>query len=530
MTDNQIASLLKTTAYPDPTDTVRLRQTHVSLIFITDSFVYKIKKPVDLGFLDFTSLESRLLFCHEELRLNRRLAPHIYLDVVPVRASPSGVSIDGDGVIIDYAVKMSRLPEDLMMNRLLEQKKVSTDQIRELAQQIAHFHQASAAGPIIAQYGTPAAVRANWEENFRIVEQFIGRSISRTDFDFIRNWVEAFLIQNEVLLQRRVTNGFIREGDGDLHSANICLTDPPVIFDCIEFNERFRFIDTAADIAFLIMDLDYYCCAEFVPLFISEYCAQTGDDEVTKLIPFYEVYRAFIRGEVESIKADEAELDCNDRADAAESSRRHFRLARGLIARQRLTRTLFITCGLSGSGKSALASELSFQLGLELFSSDHIRKQLAGLQPARKCPDRYREGLYHPGHTRLTYDRLRELADRTLSYGRSVIIDATFQDQHERQRFKKLAQAHGVSFVILSLHCPESDILDRLDHRKDDSNAVSDACRSVYFQQKNGFIPPTREEGEVIDIDTGMSLMHTIDALLVTLGVLTCGLNSPGSC
>jgi aminoglycoside phosphotransferase family enzyme/predicted kinase len=528
MNNNQINSLLKPSAYPDPTTVVRLQQTHVSLLFLTDRFVYKIKKAVNLGFLDFTTLERRLFYCHEELRLNRRLAPEIYLDVVPVRATPHGASFGGDGETVDYAVKMVRLPEERMMSRLLEQGAVTAEQIRALADSVARFHLAAATSAKIAGYGAPAAVRANWEENFGIVAQFVGETVSQDDFRFIRRWVTEFLERNEFLFERRVSEGFIREGDGDLHAGNICLTEPPVIFDCIEFNERFRFLDTAADIAFLLMDLEYYRSGRFTALFIAEYRAVTGDEGICELLPFYQVYRAIIRGEVESIKAAEAELSAEERDAAGESARRHFRLARGLIIRDRLPLTLFITCGFSGSGKSTVASELSFQLGLEQYSSDPVRKQLAGIPPTERRTGDYLDGIYDHVVTGKTYDRLGELAKETLTAGRSVIIDATFRNPQERALFQKLATGHGARFVILAIRCSEALILERLDDREHRSDVISDARRAVYYRQKSDFVPPHIAEGGVITVDTAASLMHTMDALLTSLGVLPCGHDSNG--
>ena len=349
--------------------------------------------------------------------------------------------------------------------------------------------------------------------------------MSLADFRFIRQWVEEFLKKNEVLFEQRVTEGFIREGDGDLHAGNICLTDPPVIFDCIEFNKRFRYLDTAADIAFLLMDLEYYRSGRFASLFIAEYCAESGDESLRKLLPFYQVYRAFIRGEVESIKAAEPELPPREREVAEESSRRHFRLARGLIIRDRLPLTLFITCGLSGSGKSFVASELSFLLGLEQFSSDVVRKQLAGIPPTDRCSGGYHNGIYHHDFTKKTYDRLRELADSALGAGRSVIVDATFRYPQERTIFRDLAAVHGARFVILAISCPEALILVRLDGRNHLNDVISDARQAVYHRQKSDFAPPESAEGEVITVDTASSLMHTTDALLTSLGVLPCGHN-----
>ena len=525
MIENVIDSLLKPAAYPDPTPDVRLIQTHVSFIFVTKQFVYKVKKPVELGFLNFTTLERRQFYCHEELRLNRRLAPEIYLEVVPVRLTPRGASLCGDGEVIDYAVKMLRLPEELMMSRLLAEGGVTATQVRCLARIVARFHLAAATGPEIARYGEPGAILANWEENFTIVAPFVGRTISREDFRLIRGWVREFLDGNMLLFQRRVTDGFIREGDGDLHGGNICLTDPPVIFDCIEFNERFRCLDTAADIAFLLMDLEYYGAGRLVKEFVAEYCAITKDPGAGELLPFYELYRTVIRGEVESIKSGQQELSPEEREEAGESARRHFRLARGLIIRENLSPTLFITCGLSGSGKSALASELSLQLGLDHFSSDRLRKQLAGLTPTERCSDDQRDALYGHSFTRKTYDRLLEAAQEALREGRNVIVDATFRERRERMAFHHLAATLGVRFVILRFRAPETVILERLQAREQQRDVISDARESVYFSQKNEFEPPETFEGELMVVDTTQTLLHTVDALLTSLGVLPCGHN-----
>jgi hypothetical protein len=420
---------------------------------------------------------------------------------------------------------MVRLPEERMMNRLLEQGTVSSRQIRELAGIIGRFHLAAATGPEIARFGVPEAVRANWAENFKLVEPFIGRTVTLADFQLMQTWVADFFTRQEDLLERRAADGFIREGDGDLHAGNICLTDPPVIFDCIEFNKRFRCLDTAADIAFLLMDLEYYRCGGLAPVFLDEYCAVTGDTGARDVVPFYRVYRAFIRGEVESIKAAEPELSCEERDRAAESARRHFLLARGLILRTRLPLTIFITCGLTGSGKSFLATELSFQLGLEIFSSDRVRKELAGIAPTARCREGYLHGIYHPDFTRKTYDRLRELANRALTAGRSVIIDATFRDPAERAAFRELAAGHHARFVILLTRCSEEVALQRLDERERRNDSVSDGRRSVFAAQKNEFVAPDPAEGEVIGVDTAESLVHTMDALLTSPGVLPCGLD-----
>jgi len=254
---NRIKSLMKPDAYPDPADGVRLVQTHISWIFLAGKFAYKIKKPVDFGFLDFSTLDRRKFYCDEEVRLNRRLCPEIYLGVTPVREAPGGASFHGDGKIIDYAVKMLRLPEERMADRLLSRGELTAEDLKKIAGIVADFHGRAERCDGAESHGSFEAISRNWEENFAQTEEFAGKTVSLQDLHLLRSWVERFMTANAGLFSSRLAGGFIRECDGDLHLENICLTDRICIFDCIEFNTRFRCIDTAADIAFLLMDLEF---------------------------------------------------------------------------------------------------------------------------------------------------------------------------------------------------------------------------------------------------------------------------------
>jgi len=257
MEQPQINALLLPSTYPEKTSAVTLLQTHISYLFLTDTLVYKFKKPVNFGFLDFTTLEKRHFYCLEELRLNRRLSPDIYLGIAELRQKKDGtVSIDGEGEPVDYAVKMVRLPEQRMMARLLETGEVTPADIRNIAHLVAAFHGAAARSRYIDRFGDVSLIRTNWEENLRQAAVYLGRTISAVDLARIDSWAHHWLNDNETALNDRVRQGFIRECDGDLHSENICLNSRIHIFDCIEFNEHFRYSDTAADIAFLGMDLE----------------------------------------------------------------------------------------------------------------------------------------------------------------------------------------------------------------------------------------------------------------------------------
>src|SRR6266567_6185197 len=258
MEQRTLKSLLKPSAYPEPTTSVHLVQTHVSFIFITDAFVYKIKKPVDFGFLNFSTLDRRRFYCNEEVRLNRRLCPDIYLGVVEVRETAGGAMIDGEGTIVDYAVKMKRLPEERMLDRLLQEGKATAADIGRIARTVAEFHLNAEQSEEIDRYGSSECIRRNWDENFQQIAEFCSVTISKRDLRIIRDWVESSLAENHSLFADRVSQGFIRDCDGDIHMENICLADHVWIFDCIEFNNRFRYSDTAADFAFLLVDFDLH--------------------------------------------------------------------------------------------------------------------------------------------------------------------------------------------------------------------------------------------------------------------------------
>ena len=513
-----LKSLLKAAAYPEPTASVRLIETHVSYIFITDDFVYKVKKPVDFGFLDFTTLDRRRFYCEEEVRLNRRLSPEIYLGVVELRATPEGAAFGPCGALLDYAVKMKRLPEERMLTSLLEHGELQPAQLEEIARVIARFHARAARAPQIDAQGSPKAIRAVWEENFRQVAPFVPLTLPAADLALLRDWVERFLCQHEALLLSRVAEGFIRECDGDLHLGNICLTERVYIFDCIEFNERFRFIDTAADIAFLLMDLEYAGRADLCPPFLATYQEETGDRGLAGLLDFYKAQRAFVRGKVKSFRLAESGVPADEREAAREAASSYFRLARGYTLRERLAPTLIITCGVMGSGKSALARELSRELGVTLLRSDLVRKSLAGRAPTERGGDAYHAGIYAPASTRATYRELLEGARRELTAGRSVLVDATFRLGSDREQFQTLARELGVPFFLVQTLCGEALIRERLERRSREPWEVSDGRPELLLGQLAEFEAPG--PGEALRVDSSLKLSAEVDLVLGEMGIL----------
>ncbi|WP_460596678.1 bifunctional aminoglycoside phosphotransferase/ATP-binding protein [Geomonas sp. Red276] len=525
---------------------MRLIETHVSFLFLTDRFVYKVKKAVDLGFLDFTTLERRRYYCNEELRLNRRLCPDTYLGVVEVYQAGDRASFRTGGELIDYAVKMKRLPEERMLNRLLERGEASFAMMERLACRVADFHLAARRAPEIDACGTPEVLGDNWEDNLRQVEPFIGATISRRDHALIREWVRGFLGERRDLLASRVAHGFIRECDGDLHSGNICLTDTICIFDCIEFNERFRYTDTAADIGFLLMDLEYAGHREFCAPFLHLYRERAADSLPEPLLTFYRANRAFIRGKVMSIRSGQEGVTDAEAGECAESAVRYFNLCRGLILRERLEPSLIITCGMTGSGKSALSGELSFQLGIRRERSDAARKEMAAKIDAASPPhphpvpplegegvpegpspfkgeDRWRMGMggqdiYTPEWDRATYAELALRAAEELSAGRSILVDATFRRRADREIFRRLAAELGVPFVVLETTCPVEVIRERLERRRLDPREISDGRWEIYPLLAAQYEPPA--PGESIAIDSSLPLPSVVERALEGMGLL----------
>ena len=508
-----IDQLLNPGIYPDPTTAVQHLQTHISHLFLTDLHVYKIKKPVDFGFLDFTTLEKRRLYCHEELRLNRRLSPDIYLEVVTLYLDADGMlSFQADGPVVEYAVKMIRMPQERMMSRLLEQGGVTETDIDAIAKKVARFHAEAEQDDRIALFGTLEAIRSNWLENLRQVVPYCGRTLSEKAHARITELALQCLEQDSVLFIRRLQQGFIRECDGDLHTENICLDGQVHIFDCIEFNEKFRYSDTAADVAFLAMDLENHGRRDLAELFVRRYEFYSGDDGLRQVLPLYLANRAFVRGKVESFRLDDPLIAEDQKRAAAVRAQRFFRLARGYLLRDQLPQILFITCGPTGCGKTALADELAFQLGVAHVSSDLERKRLAGVEATERNAD-----IYTPAWHQATYDRLFELASQHLISNSSVILDATFLQRRGRERFTKLAADSGSRMVILQLSCPDELVRQRLEQRQGRGDSASDGTWQVFQQQMKTAEPPTADEGMVIVLDATEEPVTMVEAILSQL-------------
>lgn len=321
-----VEALMKPKAYERDPGNIELIQTHISFVFLTRNFVYKVKKAVNFGFLDFTTLEKRRFFCEKELSLNRRLCRDMYLEVVPINKAVT-IKINGEGETVEYAVKMKRIPQEKMMSELLEKNQVDAQLVDRIARIIADFHSKAETNGKISEYGSLAVIGTNWRENFEQTEDYVGKTVTAEDFKLIRERVEGFMENGKPLFEKRMAEGRVRDCHGDIHSGNIFVTNGIYIFDAIEFNDRFRYSDVASDVAFLAMDLDFKGRTDLSSFFVKKYVDYSEDQELLKLLAFYKCYRAYVRGKVVGFKLNDPNVRSEEKLMATEESKTYFKLA-----------------------------------------------------------------------------------------------------------------------------------------------------------------------------------------------------------
>ncbi len=322
-----LTSMLRPEVYPKPTTRVEFLQTYISYIFLTDQHVYKVKKPVNFGYLDFSTLRKRHYYLQQELVLNRRLAPEMYLAVLPIAKRHGSLKVGGAGQIVEYALQMLRLPQHLMMDEIADRQELTPAMLARIVGRLVPFYQEAATGGRINKFGHISVIRFNHEENFKQIEPFVGSLLSSQVFRDMVWYAETFLREQSDLFAERLKSGKIRDCHGDLHMKNICLADGVYIFDCIEFNPRFRYSDVAADIAFLAMDLDFHGYADLSRFFCQSFADQAADSDLLHLLPFYKSYRAVVRGKINALASQAVDLTQGERHQAAALARRYFELA-----------------------------------------------------------------------------------------------------------------------------------------------------------------------------------------------------------
>jgi aminoglycoside phosphotransferase family enzyme/predicted kinase len=477
--------------YPHRPATVELRQTHMSWAFLAGDFVYKVKKPVHFAFADAFTLQQRYLLCREEVRLNRRLAPDVYLGVVPIIDQGSRYELGDSADMFDprvreYAVHMRRLPDDLMLDHQLKAGAIRQDAAMEkVAARVAALH-GSAASAASLRYGSPAAVErtvvGNLQECRADIERLIG-----SGYEAIANYVAGFIRAHRDLLNERASRGRVREGHGDLRCEHVCMSDKIEIIDCVEFDAALRYSDVASDLAFLAMDLDAHGRPDLDDEFIAAYVKVTGDFDLPTLLNFYKCHRACIRGKVDALKALSEDHPAREREEARNRSRAKFELAARYARRG--TPSLMAVCGMVASGKSTMANRLRFRTGFEVLNSDRVRKQLASVPEDFRSRSDYGAGFYSAEFDQLTYASLFDGARDRLLKGRGVILDASFKIPQHRAAVLALADEMKVPALFVECRTTEQETLRRLAERAKDASEVSDATADIYQVQKREYAP-----------------------------------------
>lgn len=492
-----IKQLMDPGCYPHPTGVISIEETHISWVILTGDYVYKIKKPVNFGFLDFSSEERRHHFCEEEVRLNRRLAPEIYLGVVPVCGSvDSPVVGDSDpknGPVLTHAVRMRQFPSGLLLKDLASAGPLDEEVIRSLSTTIADFHLGTWKAPADSKYGTPEAVAGPIFGNFRQIRTMKGIGRYAGTLQPLESWAKDFIDSRTDTLRLRLHDGFIRDCHGDLHINNIIYwKNRAVAFDCLEFNPELRIIDVMSEVAFLLMDLIDHRNEEQGFEFLNQYLVRTGDYEGCELLPLYLSYRAMVRAKVASIQLAQHSEEPEKAAQLEEEFGEYLRLASRFAHESRSGIT--ITFGISGSGKSTMAREYTRECrGIHL-RSDVERKRLFGLGLLESSTEDQKEKMYHPDTTARIYDRLLDLSERITRAGFPVIVDATFLKKADRDRFRELSESLQIPFRILNCNVSAEQAEAWLEKRASEGGDPSEATVEVMRHQLRTMDPLTREE------------------------------------
>ena len=470
--------------YPHHPPTVKEIQTHISHVFVAPPYVYKVKKPVDFGFLDFRTLARRCFFTHQELTLNSRFSPDLYLELLPITFDGSEYSLDGSGEHVEYVLKMRQFDGERTMKRLIEHRELREEDIKSLAIRLTELHRQVPPVDPGSNWGSHASITFDCEENFEQLAPYVGNFIAESVYGRVKKETLGFLVRHRTLFEYRRRKGFVKECHGDLHTEHIIFEGGKIhIFDCIEFNKRFRFIDTMSDLAFLTMELEFLEQEAMKETLLRTYFDQVNDPWGPFLLDFYACYRATVRAKVHAFTTGDVSVPSDQRQRSRELSRRYLDLARRLIDHYSQPR-LVITMGLSGTGKSTVARALAEESGMEVFSTDILRKREID---GEKVVGEWNRGLYTPEARARVYERLFERARGVLQTGRSVCLDASFLGRDQRERILALAQETGAILLAIECQCDEATVADRLHRRSVEGGDASDADYSIYQQQKAHF-------------------------------------------
>jgi aminoglycoside phosphotransferase family enzyme/predicted kinase len=515
-----IAALQDPRRYPHPVDAVRVIETHISWVLLTGSFAYKIKKPVRLDFADFSTLELRRVYCMEELRLNRRLAPQLYLEVVPITGSPTEPCIDGTGSAFEYALKMREFPQENLLAEKIAHGTLLPAHIDAIADTCVYFHEQICAANPPDEFASTDALLENALDNFAAIERLLSGNGMHLRIAALKRWTRDEHARLGEDFARRRDGRRIRECHGDLHLGNIALVDgAPAIFDCIEFNAAFRWIDVMNEIAFIAMDLAARARPDFAYRLLNRYLEGCGDYAGLGVLRFYLVYRAMVRAKIDCIRARQSDLPQGADTRAWQDFVTRVTLAEQFT--EHCPRLLVITFGLSASGKSTAAQHAAECCQLIRIRSDSERKRLFGLRPGDSSHSPVGGGIYTQAVSEQVYDRLEELAKACIEAGHPVVIDAAFLRRAARNRFRTLAQALGAKFAIIHCDAAETDLRARIEHRQGLGSDASEAGIDVLETQKQ-FAEDldAAELASAISVDTAdpTSMTRMVHALNAAIG------------
>ena len=498
-----IQAIRKNANFSHSIDKYELVETHISYLLLTGPYVYKFKKPLNLGFLDFSTLEKRKYYCEEEIRLNRRLAPELYLDVVNITGTKDLPELSGDGPVIEYAVKMKQFHKGSELDQLLESGQLTKFHFDKLALQIADFHKTATIASASSNFGQYETVMKTVMSNISKIEKSISMDTHYHERILkLKQWTENSLKQSINIFKERKENGFIRECHGDMHLGNIAYHDNQIIvFDCIEFSDELRWIDVMNEIAFLVMDLDDRDQTSFSYRFLNSYLELSGDYEGLSVLPFYYVYRALVRSKVSCIRLQQSGLSNIERLHEIENYRHHIDTSCRYIEKR--YPVLLITYGFSGSGKTTVSQDLMESLGAIRIRSDIERKRLYGINANIKQDPAIDQGIYSKNSSNQTYQKLCDLAKKLLMANYNVIVDATFLRKKHRTKFQNIANDLDLPFIILDFQSQINTLRQRIIKRDNYGNNASDADLSVLDYQIATQEPLNNEEKKsVISINT----------------------------
>ncbi len=491
--------LLRAAAFPHPVGDLSVRETHISWVILTGPFAYKIKKPVRFEFLDCSTLAQRHHFCKEELRLNSRLAPELYLDIVPVTRDDRGLKIGGDGTVVEYAVRMKQFAGTAELPQLLQAQQITREEVLELAELLARFHLHA---PVARPATEPARTQQTLDAVLGNISQLLAQSESLQAAPSLRTlsgWCHEQAVALEPVLAARERDGFVRECHGDLHAGNIVRYGTRLLpFDGIEFDASLRWIDVMNDLAFLIMDLASRGRRDLALTVLSRYLEVTGDYHGVRLLPFYCVYRALVRAKIDGLLSSQ-----QPRRAREFQARLAHRVQAALEWTQAPPCTLILMHGPSGSGKSRLSAQLAATVPAIRIRSDVERKRLGGIDPDEPAPAAPQQGIYSSSFNHRTYARLADCAERCLRAGFNVIIDAAFLDETDRAAFCSLARQLHAGFLIVACQADAITLADRILQRGREHTDPSDASLAVLDHQLRSLQPfAASEQPHVICVDT----------------------------